>query len=114
MVISRDGRMFGFIYSTVYEINKATGELTRLFAFDAPDGYTKWPWNAVCDFDTGLIYVLYESRTNSKWNINQNLYEINIDEMTAESCGYITLLRPGSMFMKKVLSCPKGKRRNSQ
>ena len=106
MVISRDGRMFGFIYSTVYEINKATGELTRLFAFDAPDGYTKWPWNAVCDFDTGLIYVLYESRTNSKWNINQNLYEINIDEMTAESCGYITLLRPGSMFMKKGIELP--------
>lgn len=106
MVISRDGRMFGFIYSTVYEINKATGELTRLFAFNAPDGYTKWPWNAVCDFDTGLIYVLYESRTNSKWNINQNLYEINIDEMTAESCGYITLLRPGSMFMKKGIELP--------
>lgn len=106
MVISRDGRMFGFIYSTVYEINKATGELTRLFAFNAPDGYTKWPWKAVCDFETGLIYVLYESRTDSKWNINQNLYEINIDEMTAESCGYIKLERPGKMFITNDIELP--------
>ncbi len=105
-VISRDGRMFVLINTTFFEINKTTGELTRLFAFNAPDGYIKVPRKAVCDFETGLIYVLYESRTNSKWNINQNLYEINIDEMTAESCGYIKLEHPGKMFITNDIELP--------
>lgn len=105
-VISRDGRMFVLINTTFFEINKTTGELTRLFAFNAPDGYIKVPRKAVCDFETGLIYVLYESRTNSKGNINQNLYEINIDEMTAESCGYIKLEHPGKMFITNDIELP--------
>ena len=103
IAVSLDGKIYGFLAHTINEIDKATGEVKRLFYFQAPDGYSKIPWKAVCDFRTGLFYVLYESRTNSQYRINQNLYEINVDELTARSCGYVTVNNKSGtrdMFMK--------------
>lgn len=58
IAVSRDGKIYGFLAHTINEIDKTTGEVTRLFYFQAPDGYSKIPWKAVCDFQTGLFYVL--------------------------------------------------------
>lgn len=91
------------------KLHKTTGEVTRLFYFQAPDGYSKIPWKAVCDFQTGLFYVLYESRTYSQGNINHNLYEINVDEHTARSCGYVTVNNKSGtrdMFTKNDIELP--------
>ena len=109
IAVSRDGKIYGFLAHTINEIDKTTGEVTRLFYFQAPDGYSKIPWKAVCDFQTGLCYVLYESRTNSQGNINHNLYEINVDEHTARSCGYVTVNNKSGtrdMFTKNDIELP--------
>ena len=109
IAVSRDGKFYGFLAHTINEIDKTTGEVTRLFYFQAPDGYSKIPWKAVCDFQTGLCYVLYESRTNSQGNINHNLYEINVDEHTARSCGYVTVNNKSGtrdMFTKNDIELP--------
>ena len=55
IAVSRDGKIYGFLAHTINEIDKTTGEVTRLFYFQAPDGYSKIPWKAVCDFQTGLF-----------------------------------------------------------
>lgn len=109
IAVSRDGKIYGFLAHTINEIDKTTGEVTRLFYFQAPDGYSKIPWKAVCDFQTGLFYVLYESRTYSQGNINHNLYEINVDEHTARSCGYVTVNNKSGtrdMFTKNDIELP--------
>lgn len=109
IAVSRDGKFYGFLAHTINEIDKTTGEVTRLFYFQAPDGYSKIPWKAVCDFQTGLFYVLYESRTYSQGNINHNLYEINVDEHTARSCGYVTVNNKSGtrdMFTKNDIELP--------
>ena len=109
IAVSRDGKIYGFLAHTINEIDKTTGEVTRLFYFQAPDGFSKIPWKAVCDFQTGLCYVLYESRTNSQGNINHNLYEINVDELTARSCGYVTVNNKSGtrdMFIKNDIELP--------
>ena len=109
IAVSRDGKIYGFLAHTINEIDKTTGEVTRLFYFQAPDGYSKIPWKAVCDFQTGLFYVLYESRTYSQGNINHNLYEINVDEHTARSCGYVTVNNKSGtrdMFIKNDIELP--------
>ena len=109
IAVSRDGKIYGFLAHTINEIDKTTGEVTRLFYFQAPDGFSKIPWKAVCDFRTGLFYVLYESRTNSQGNINHNLYEINVDEHTARSCGYVTVNNKSGtrdMFIKNDIELP--------
>ena len=109
IAVSRDGKIYGFLAHTIDEIDKTTGEVTRLFYFQAPDGYSKIPWKAVCDFQTGLFYVLYESRTYSQGNINHNLYEINVDEHTARSCGYVTVNNKSGtrdMFTKNDIELP--------
>ena len=109
IAVSRDGKLYGFLAHTINEIDKTTGEVTRLFYFQAPDGYSKIPWKAVCDFQTGLFYVLYESRTYSQGNINHNLYEINVDEHTARSCGYVTVNNKSGtrdMFTKNDIELP--------
>lgn len=109
IAVSRDGKIYGFLAHTINEIDKTTGEVTRLFYFQAPDGYSKIPWKAVCDFQTGLFYVLYESRTYSQGNINHNLYEINVDELTARSCGYVTVNNKSGtrdMFIKNDIELP--------
>ena len=109
IAVSRDGKIYGFLAHTINEIDKTTGEVTRLFYFQAPDGYSKIPWKAVCDFQTGLCYVLYESRTYSQGNINHNLYEINVDEHTARSCGYVTVNNKSGtrdMFTKNDIELP--------
>ena len=108
IAVSRDGKIYGFLAHTINEIDKTTGEVTRLFYFQAPDGYSKIPWKAVCDFQTGLCYVLYESRTNSQGNINHNLYEINVDEHTARSCGYVTVAPTGvdDIYIKNDIELP--------
>lgn len=109
IAVSRDGKIYGFLAHTINEIDKTTGEVTRLFYFQAPDGYSKIPWKAVCDFQTGLFYVLYESRTYSQGNINHNLYEINVDEHTARSCGYVTVNNKSGtrdMFKKNDIELP--------
>lgn len=109
IAVSRDGKIYGFLAHTINEIDKTTGEVTRLFYFQAPDGYSKIPGKAVCDFQTGLFYVLYESRTYSQGNINHNLYEINVDEHTARSCGYVTVNNKSGtrdMFTKNDIELP--------
>ena len=109
IAVSRDGKIYGFLAHTINEIDKTTGEVTRLFYFQAPDGYSKIPWKAVCDFQTGLFYVLYESRTYSQGNINHNLYEINVDEHTARSCSYVTVNNKSGtrdMFTKNDIELP--------
>lgn len=109
IAVSRDGKFYGFLAHTINEIDKTTGEVTRLFYFQAPDGYSKIPWKAVCDFQTGLFYVLCESRTYSQGNINHNLYEINVDEHTARSCGYVTVNNKSGtrdMFTKNDIELP--------
>ena len=55
IAVSRDGKIYGFLAHTINEIDKTTGEVTRLFYFQAPDGFSKIPWKAVCDFRTGLF-----------------------------------------------------------
>ena len=108
IAVSRDGKIYGFLAHTINEIDKTTGEVTRLFYFQAPDGFSKIPWKAVCDFRTGLFYVLYESRTYSQGNINHNLYEINVDELTARSCGYVTVAPTGvdDIYIKNDIELP--------
>ena len=109
IAVSLDGKIYGFLNHTINEIDKATGEVKRLFYFQAPDGYIKVPGKAVCDFRTGLFYVLYESRTNLQGSINQNLYEINVDELTARSCGYVTVNNKSGtrdMFIKNDIELP--------
>ena len=109
IAVSRDGKIYGFLAHTINEIDKATGEVKRLFYFQAPDGYSKVPGKAVCDFRTGLFYVLYESRTNLQGNINHNLYEINVDDLTARSCGYVTVNNKSGtrdMFIKNDIELP--------
>ncbi len=109
IAVSLDGKIYGFLAHTINEIDKATGEVKRLFYFQAPDGYSKIPWKAVCDFQTGLFYVLYQSRTNSQGNINHNLYEINVDDLTARSCGYVTVNNKSGtrdMFIKNDIELP--------
>lgn len=109
IAVSRDGKIYGFLAHTINEIDKTTGEVKRLFYFQAPDGYSKVPGKAVCDFRTGLFYVLYESRTNLQGNINHNLYEINVDDLTARSCGYVTVNNKSGtrdMFIKNDIELP--------
>lgn len=109
IAVSLDGKIYGFLAHTINEIDKATGEVKRLFYFQAPDGYSKVPGKAVCDFRTGLFYVLYESRTNLQGNINHNLYEINVDDLTARSCGYVTVNNKSGtrdMFIKNDIELP--------
>lgn len=114
IAVSRDGKIYGFLAHTINEIDKTTGEVTRLFYFQAPDGFSKIPWKAVCDFRTGLFYVLYESRTYSQGNINHNLYEINVDELTARSCGYVTVAPTGvdDIYIKTILNSLREKKQS--
>ena len=108
ITISRDGKMYGLSYTTVYEINKTTGELTSLLRFTPTDGYTKLPTAAVYDFEAGLIYALFESRTDRQYSINYHLYRIDVERQTAISCGYVTVAPTGvdDIYIKNDIELP--------
>lgn len=108
ITISRDGKMYGLSYTTVYEINKTTGELTSLLRFTPTDGYTKLPTAAVYDFEAGLIYAIFESRTDRQYSINYHLYRIDVERRTAISCGYVTVAPTGvdDIYIKNDIELP--------
>ena len=108
ITISQDGKMYGLSYTTVYEINKTTGELTSLLRFTPTDGYTKLPTAAVYDFEAGLIYALFESRTDRQYSINYHLYRIDVERQTAISCGYVTVAPTGvdDIYIKNDIELP--------
>ena len=108
ITISRDGKMYGLSYTTVYEINKTTGELISLLRFTPTDGYTKLPTAAVSDFESGMIYALFESRTDRQYSINYHLYGIDVEGQTARSCGYVTIAPTGvdDIYIKNDIELP--------
>lgn len=106
ITVSPDGKLYGFINSTLFEINQTTGEMTRLFSNFPLDGYIKIVRETDFDYETGLLYAIAESRTSTQWNINHQLYKIDIESQTVESCGYVSLADFKGFYIKNDIELP--------
>ncbi len=106
---SFDGKLYGFIYGTLFEINKTTGEMTRLFAYNPTDGYTKVIAGAFIDINTGILYAIFESRTSTTYGINYQLCRIDIENQTVEPRGYIDF-SPRGFYAPNDIELPQRER----